>query len=109
MQLNARISVPKQATRGEVVEIKTLVSHSMESGFRRSNIGALIPRDIITRFTCRYLDQPVFTAEFGPGVAANPFLSFYLRASSSGELLFSWTDQHGNTANETRDLQVVDG
>ena len=60
-------------------------------------------------FSCRYNNQPVFTAEFGPGVAANPFLAFYLQASSSGELLFSWTDQHGNVATATRNLQVVDG
>jgi sulfur-oxidizing protein SoxZ len=109
MQLNARISAPSQATRGEIVEIKTLVSHPMESGFRRNNTGAVIPRNIITHFSCRYNNQPVFTAEFGPGVAANPFLAFYLQASSSGDLLFSWTDQHGNVATATRNLQVVDG
>ena len=79
--LQTRISVPKQAQLNEVIEIKTLVSHPMDSGFRRDNRGQRVPRDIITNFSCEYLGETVFAAEFGPGIAANPFLSFFLKVT----------------------------
>lgn len=106
MTLNARIFVPAQASPGEQIELKTLVSHPMESGFRRSNTGTLIARNILTRFTCDYDGEPMFAAEFGPGITANPFLSFYLRATHTAELVFTWTDQNGQQAQESRLLNV---
>ena len=106
--INTRISVPRQARANTVVEIKTLVSHPMESGYRYDYMGEPIPRNILTRFTCEYLGQRVLEAEFGPGIAANPFMAFNLLATITGELLFTWTDQHGEVTTETRTLQVVD-
>ena len=47
-----RIVAPAKARKGEVIEIKTLINHVMETGFRRDTVGQAIPRDIITRFTC---------------------------------------------------------
>ena len=70
----ALINVPRKARRGEVIEIKTLVSHPMETGYRRDNVGNPIPRDIISRFTCMYNGTEVFRADLFPAVAANPFL-----------------------------------
>lgn len=102
----ARISLPGTATRGDIVEVKTLVSHPMESGFRLDARGERIPQDIITSFTCHYQGQPVFEAEFGPGMAANPFLSFYFVARETGDVIFAWTDQHGETWQETRHITV---
>lgn len=104
----ARIALPGTATRGELVEVRTLVSHPMESGFRLDARGERIPQDIITSFTCRYLDQTVFEAEFGPGMAANPFLSFHFVARETGDVTLSWTDQHGEAWQETRRI-IVEG
>ena len=101
-----RISAPDTATQGEVIELKALIRHPMESGFRRGTRGETIPRDIITEFACLYNGEPVFTANFFPAVAANPFLSFHTVATESGSLEFRWTDQHGEVSSETVTLTV---
>ena len=84
---------------GEVIEIKTLIRHRMESGFRRDNRGQLVARDILTAFSCTYAGREVFRAEFFPAIAANPLLSFFLVATETGMLEFRWTDQHGEMQN----------
>lgn len=104
--LKARISVPASATRGEVITIKTLVSHPMETGFRRDALGSPIPRNILTDFECRLDDDVIFRARFHPAVAANPFLAFHLRAERSGTLRFLWRDQNGEETVLTRELTV---
>jgi sulfur-oxidizing protein SoxZ len=103
----ALIHVPAEVKRGEVFEIKTLISHPMEPGQRRDNMGQLIPRDIINRFVCTYNGQEVFRADFFPAIAANPFLTFFTVATESGELVFQWTDDHGATQTESAKIQVV--
>jgi sulfur-oxidizing protein SoxZ len=90
-----RVSVPARAAPDEVINVKAMIQHDMESGYRRDAMGEVIPRNIITRFECLYNDTRVFAAELHPGVAANPFFSFYTRATTSGRLLFRWVDQHG--------------
>ena len=42
---NARVDVPATAKRGEIIEIRTLISHVMENGFRRTYPGVPLPRD----------------------------------------------------------------
>ena len=101
-----RLSVPETAAPGETIELKALIRHPMESGHRRGSRGEVIERDIITRFECRYLGEQVFAADFHPGIAANPLLTFYLRASRSGDIEFTWTDQHGQSWSETAALTV---
>ena len=108
MTIKVRISVPRLVELGGVIEIKALASHPMETGFRRDHKGAAIPRDIITHFECTFAGRTVFEAEFGPGIAANPFLAFHMRADASGPLLFRWTDQHGNVTEAARKLTVSD-
>ena len=103
----ALIRVPAQVKRGEVFEIKTLVSHPMEPGVRRDNTGQLIPRDIINRFVCTYNGEEVFRADLFPAIAANPFLAFFTLATESGELVFQWTDDHGTTQTEKAKITVV--
>lgn len=102
----ARISVPARASAGEIVDVKTLFSHPMETGYRRDTLGAPIPRNIVREFVCTYDGRVVFRAELEPGIAANPFFAFSLRADRSGELAFRWTDQDGVTTVETRALAV---
>lgn len=106
--LNVRIALPASAPRGQLIQVKTLVSHPMESGFRYDMNGERIPRNIITSFRCEYLQQPIFEAEFGPAVAANPFLSFYFVATASGRVRFTWTDMQGEQTVIDREIQVVD-
>jgi sulfur-oxidizing protein SoxZ len=77
----ARISVPRSASRGEVIEIKTLIQHPMETGFRRDLAGDAIPVHIIERFICTYNGKEVFRADFHPAVAANPYLTFHTVAT----------------------------
>ena len=106
--MKTRISIPATAKKGDILNIKTLASHPMHSGFRRDAIGALVPRDIINRFRCEYQGRLVFEAKFGPGTAANPFLSFHLRADERGNVAFIWIDQQGERTEELRFLDIVD-
>jgi sulfur-oxidizing protein SoxZ len=91
----ALINVPAKAKRGEIIEIKTLMSHIMETGYRRTTTGEVIPRDIITSFTCRYNGEEIFRVDLFPAIAANPFISFFTVATESGKFEFNWIGDHG--------------
>ena len=94
---SALINVPKKAKCGEIIEIKTLMSHIMETGYRRTATGELVPRDIITSFACRYNGVEIFRADLFPAIAANPFLSFFTVATESGKFDFEWIGDKGFT------------
>ena len=100
------INFPQRAKRGEIIEIKTLIQHPMETGYRLDTKGEKIPRDIISRFTCAYNDEVVFRAELFPAISANPFIAFSTVATESGELAFSWTDDNGQVQTEFRQITV---
>lgn len=102
----ALINVPPKAKRGEIIEIKTLISHTMETGFRPDATGKLIPRDIITDFVCKYNGEEIFRAELFPAIAANPFIAFSTVATESGTLTFEWTGDNGFEATETAAITV---
>ena len=103
---SALINVPARARRGEIVEIKTLISHPMETGYRRTQVGAVIPRDIIRSFVCSYNGTEVFRAELHPAVAANPFIVFSTMATESGSLTFQWTGDNGFSVTESATILV---
>lgn len=103
---SALINVPTRARRGEVIEIKTLISHTMETGFRRTQLGALIPRDIIRQLVCTYNGTEIFRAELHPAIAANPFIAFSTLATESGTLAFHWTGDNGFSATESVTIVV---
>jgi len=103
----AIVRMPAQAKRGEIVEVRTLASHIMETGFRHNERGALIPRDIITRFSCLYNGVEVFAADLHPAIAANPFISFSTVATESGRLEFRWTGDNGYSVTESATISVV--
>jgi sulfur-oxidizing protein SoxZ len=92
---SALINVPKKAKRGEVIEIKTLMSHIMETGYRRTATGEIVPRDIITSFVCRYNGLEIFRADLFPAIAANPFITFFTVATESGKFDFEWAGDRG--------------
>lgn len=114
------ITVPRTAKRDEIIEIRALVQHSMETGYRRSSDGDLLPRDLIRRFTCRFVPgvaansnaastagDLIFAATFHAAIAANPYLSFNLRATTSGTLVFSWEGDNGLAQTETVSLLIA--
>ena len=103
---SALINVPARAKRGEVIEIKTLISHVMETGYRRTQLGAPITRDIVRLFVCTYNGTEIFRAELHPAVAANPFIAFSTVAVESGSLEFRWTGDHGFSATESATITV---
>jgi sulfur-oxidizing protein SoxZ len=92
---SALINVPAKAKRGEIIEIKTLTSHIMETGYRRTAAGSVVPRDIITSFSCRYNGSEIFRADLFPAIAANPFISFFTVANESGKFEFEWIGDQG--------------
>ena len=102
----ALIKVPANAKRGEIIEIKTLISHEMESGFRHSNTGVAIPRDIITTFVAGYNGEEIFSARLFPAIAANPFITFHTIATESGVLEFRWDGDNGYAAREQVKITV---
>ena len=102
-----RIRLPKEAKKGEIVQIKTLVSHVMETGLRKDDNGKLIPRKIINAFTCTFNGKPVFSCELEPAIAANPYLQFSARIEESGTFRFSWTDDDGTTITADESITVT--
>ena len=100
------INLPQRAKRGDIIEIKTLIQHPMETGYRLDSKGAAIPRDIINRFTCTYNGDEVFRAELNPAISANPFIAFSTVVTETGELVFSWTDDRGQIQTEMRQIDV---
>ena len=89
------VNVPPKAKRGQIIEIKTLISHIMETGFRHDNVGQPIPRNIITTFTCTYNGTEIFRADLHQAISANPFITFFTVATESGTLEFRWTGDNG--------------
>lgn len=100
------INVPKTAKRGEIVEVRTMIAHPMETGYRVGPNGTNIPRDIIHRFACIYDGKEVFSAELFPAVSANPFIAFTLIATTSGPIEFAWVDDGGETQTASAEITV---
>lgn len=90
-----RVQVPGVVAKDEVFQIRTLISHPMETGLRVDATHKLIPRKLINKFSCRYNDVVVFSVDLHEAMAANPFLSFYVRATDSGRLEYFWEEDGG--------------
>jgi len=88
---NALINAPKTARRGDTIEIKALILHPMETGFRPGTNGTIIPRNIIEKFSARWNGEEIFAMSLSPAIAANPFVSFFTVARESGRVDFLWT------------------
>jgi sulfur-oxidizing protein SoxZ len=99
------INVPAKVNRGQVFEIKTLISHIMEPGFRFTTTGDKIPRDIVTTFSCSYNGEEIFRADLYPAISANPFFDFFTVATESGTLDFKWVGDNGFS--ETASAKIV--
>ena len=102
-----RLKLPKEAKKGDVIEIKTLMPHIMESGQRKDKDGKPIPRKIINKFVCRYGGVVVFSVDLHEAISANPFIEFYLRATESGRLEFIWEEDGGKVYRLEHELAVA--
>ena len=103
----ARVQVPNQAKRGELVTVRIAIQHPMETGFRYDVMGRAIPKNVVNTLVCRYNGAEVFRAEMGSGIAANPYLQFFMRAAESGDLVFDWIDDAGERGSERAALSVI--
>ena len=105
--IRPRVRIPQTASPDEVIRIRTLMTHPMETGNRPGPDGAMLPRNVIERFTCHFEDELVFELEVAGGMAANPFIEFQARVPHSGSFRFVWTEDTGETWVETARVEVA--
>lgn len=101
-----RIKLPKEAKKGEIIQVKTLVSHVMELGQRKDAQGKAIPRKIINKFTCEFNGTPVFACALEPAISANPYIQFDARVDEDGTFKFTWTDDDGTVITAEEKIAV---
>ena len=101
-----RVKVPKSADAGEVITIKTLISHKMESGQRKDGDGNIIPRSIINRFVCEFNGEVVIDVNIEPAISTNPFFEFEAKVPESGEFTFTWYDDDGDVYTTSKKITV---
>ncbi|MBL4892834.1 MAG: thiosulfate oxidation carrier complex protein SoxZ [Rhizobiaceae bacterium] len=106
MASKPRVKVPKTASVGDIVTIKSLISHKMESGQRKNKKGEPIPRRIINKFTVTFNDTVVFSADIDPAVSANPYFEFSAKVNESGTFKFVWVDDDGSQYTTEKKIAV---
>lgn len=107
MASKPRVKVPKKAKAGEAFTIKTLISHTMESGQRKDRkTGEIIPRKIINKFVCTFNGTEVFSAVIDPAVSSNPYIEFSCKLQESGALKFVWIDDDGSEYSTEKKVEV---
>jgi len=104
--IKPRLRIPATAKKGELIEIKTLISHEMESGQRRDSAGKVIPRKIINKLTAAFNGKIFFEADWHPAISANPYQSFFYKAQESGEFTLVWKDDDGTEYKASSKLAV---
>lgn len=102
-----RVKAPKSASAGEVVVLKTLISHKMESGQRKDSDGNPIPRSIINRFTCEFGGEMVVDVKMEPAISTNPYFEFEATVPQAGEFVFTWYDDDGSVYEDKRAVSVA--
>ena len=102
-----RVKVPKSVAAGEVVTIKSLISHKMESGQRKDAEGKLIPRSIINRFTCDFNGVNVIDVAIDPAVSTNPYFEFTAKVDAAGEFKITWYDDDGSVYEDTKPIEIA--
>ena len=107
MSTKPRIKLPEAAKVGEIVEIKTLVSHVMETGNRKDKDGKTIPRHIIHSFKASFAGKDVFSAKLYSGTSSNPYIAFFMKVPGPGDLEFTWVDDAGVTISDKQPLKVA--
>lgn len=101
-----RVQVPASVKKGEPFEVRIVVQHAMETGYRRDLYGRAIPTNIVDRLTCSIGGREVFRVDLGTGIAANPYFSFLAVAQASGDVVVEWSDDRGERGRTTAELHV---
>ncbi len=101
-----RVKVPKSASAGETITIKTLISHTMESGQRKDSDGNVIPRSIINRFVASFNGETVIDVKMEPAISTNPFFEFEAKVPEAGEFVFTWYDDDGDVYEAKKSIAV---
>ena len=104
--VKTRVKVPKTASAGEAVTIKTLISHQMESGQRKDKEGNTIPRSIINRFVVDFNGQKVIDVTLEPAISTNPYFEFEATVPEAGEFKFTWYDDDGSVYETAKSIAV---
>jgi len=106
MAKKPKVKLPKSAKAGELILVKTLAPHDMETGNRKGKDGNKVPRMILNKFTCSVGGSEIFCADMHPAVSANPYITFYIKAEKSGTYELNWTDDNGKVAAVSQDMAV---
>ena len=101
-----RIKIPKSAAAGDIITIKTLLSHKMESGQRKDKKGEVIPRMIVNKFSCEFNGKPVFSCDIDAAVSANPYFEFSARVDEAGTFKMTWVDDNGEVIEAEKDIAL---
>ena len=91
----ARVQWPENVRSGEIVKVRLLIQHPMDTGYLQDFTGKVVPRNIIRVLTCHLGSQEDFRIEPSSGLAANPFFEFYVRATATAEFKIEWLDDKG--------------
>ena len=106
-KVKPRVKVPKKAKAGDVISIKTLISHPMETGLRKDKEGNLIPRKIINKFSASFEGEEVISVDIDPAIAANPYFQFDMKVPGSGTMRFEWTDDDGTVYDMEKKIEAA--
>lgn len=102
----ARLQLVSPVRRGQALPVRLLVQHPMETGFRFEFSGSAVPKNVIHSLQADYGGRTVFKARLGAGIAANPFMQFWLLPERSGELRVQWQDDQGTTGQVSAWIEV---
>lgn len=102
-----RVRMPSTAKAGEAIEVKTLISHEMETGQRKDSSGNTIPRKIIKEFKATFNGKEILRVDWHPAISANPYQSFWVKVPESGTFVFTWTDDDGSTYSAEQKVTVA--
>lgn len=92
--------------KGDYVEVKVLMSHPMETGRRKNDDGTLVAAHFVQLVTATLNGKLVLEAQWGTGIAKNPYLTFHLKNAAVGDkIAVTWHDNLGKTA--TQDILIT--
>ena len=103
----ARIQFPERIVAGDVVKVRLLVQHPMDTGYLQDLLGKLVPRNVIRLLTCQLGSREVFRVEPSSGIAANPLFEFFVRATETAEMHVTWVDDKGQRGEHTQTMVVL--
>lgn len=106
-QPRSRVSVPARARRGEIVPVRALISHPMETGLRSNSADEWVRQRIVSRFACAFDGVELFRARLHPAIATNPYFHFHARVDKSGSFAFDWYDTLDMTFVNRADIVVA--